>query len=73
MHVQRVQKYCFPLSNMQIWRIFVAVVVVVALSSLISYHNDNNVTWKCNFSFLQLFLEYFKSFDLENVPWLSWN
>lgn len=31
-------------------------------------HNDDDVTWKCNCSFLQLFLEYFKSFDLQNVP-----
>jgi len=30
MHVQSVQKYCFPLSNMQIYGVFVAVVVVVA-------------------------------------------
>ena len=30
MHVQSVQKYCLPLSNMQICGVFVAVVVVVA-------------------------------------------
>ena len=30
MHVQSVQKYCFSLSNMQIYGVFVAVVVVVA-------------------------------------------
>ena len=30
MHVQNVQKYCFSLSNMQICRLLVAVVVVVA-------------------------------------------
>ena len=30
MHVQSVQKYCFTLSNMQIYEVFVAVVVVVA-------------------------------------------
>ena len=30
MHVQSVQKYCFSLSNMQIFGVFVAVVVVVA-------------------------------------------
>ena len=30
MHVQSVQKYYFPLRNMQIYGIFVAVVVVVA-------------------------------------------
>ena len=30
MHVQSVQKYCFSLSNMQIYHVLVAVVVVVA-------------------------------------------
>ena len=30
MHVQSVQKYCFSLSNMQIYGVFVAVVVVVS-------------------------------------------
>ena len=30
MHVQSVQKYCFSLSNMQIYGVLVAVVVVVA-------------------------------------------
>ena len=32
MHVQSVQKYSFLLSNMQIYGVFVTVVVVVALS-----------------------------------------
>ena len=35
MHVQSVQNYCFSLSNMQICDVLVAVVDVVALSSLI--------------------------------------
>ena len=51
-YVQSVQKYCFPLSNMQICGVFVAVVVVVAkgpskrLQHLLQ-HPFDFVEWQC--------------------------
>ena len=48
MHVQSVQKYCFPLSNMQICGVFVA--VVVAKNSLFFYKYGNHSSFRsCNF------------------------
>ena len=52
MHVQGVQKYCFSLSNMQIFGAFVAVVVMVAYNGELTQPRRRRQQGRHKFAYL---------------------